>query len=421
MIRHLLLAALFLSTISGAYALPADENLIKAPEMVTHVRELVNTVTGQIRQSLPDSQSEWEKFSQKGEGSFKSGNFGEAEKQLNLAFKEAQKTTPPDKRLALSYNNLAVLYTARAQAAKAEPLFEKSVREMGKLLGAENPEVLMSLARLGQFYVLQDKSAKADALCTRLVPLVDKKLKLDERVNDGLKQLQAFYSSERQFGTALEAIKKAKEASDTVFANQHLELAMALDNFAASYKIRKKYAPAEQLFKRSLEIREKSLAPDHMAVAVSYGNLASLYYVQGKYSEAAPLFTRAIDILDKRNAPDARAVTALAGCYEGEGKCDQAETLYLKALSNLEKTCRPGNPEIARTCNALGMLYRKQGKFAQAEPFLKRSLNIAEGMNGPQHSALIPLLENYADVLRKNNKAPQADQLIARAKAIRGM
>jgi tetratricopeptide (TPR) repeat protein len=421
MMRYLIIAAVFLGTISGAYALPADENLIKSPEMVTRVRELMNSVTGQIRQALPDSQSDWEKCSQKGEGAFKSGNFGEAEKQLNLALKEAQKTTPPDKRLALSYHNLGVLYAARAQAAKAEPMFEKAVRELGKLQGPENPDVLINLARLGQFYVLQDKSTKADALCSKLVPLVDKKLKLDERVNEGLKQLHAFYSSDRQFGAALEALKKAQEATNQVFANQHLELAMSLDNFAAAYKIRKKYPPSEQLFKRALEIREKSLAADHMAVAVSYGNLASVYYVQGKYSEAAPLFTRAIDILEKRNVSDAKAVSELAGCYEGEGKCQQAENLYLKALSNLEKTARPGNPEIGRACNALAMFYRKQGKFAQAEPLLKRSLSIAEGMNGPQHSALVPLLENYADVLRKNNKAPQADQLIARAKAIRGM
>jgi tetratricopeptide (TPR) repeat protein len=421
MIRLLLALTLLLTTISGAHALPADENLIKSPEMVTRIRDLLNTTTGQIRQALPDSQSEWEKLSQNGERAFKNGNFGEADKQLNLALKEAQKANASDKRLALSYHNLAVLYTARAQPAKAEPLFEKAVRELGKLQGAENPDVLISLARLGQFYVLQDKHAKADALCTRLIPMVDKKLKLDDRVNDGLKQLHAFYSSDKQFGPALEALKKAQAATDQVFANQHLELAMSLDNFAAAYKIKKKLQPAEQLFKRSLEIREKSLSGDHMAVAVSYGNLAGLYYAQGKYTEAAPLYSRAIEILDKRNVADPNAVADLAGCYLGEGKCEQAEALYLKAIASLEKSSGAGNPQIGKTCAALAALYKRQGKFAQAEPLLKRSLAIAEGMNGPQHSALIPLLENYAEVLRKNNKLPQADQLVARARAIRGM
>src|SRR5439155_1937799 len=99
-------------------------------------------------------------------------------------------------------------------------------------------------------------------------------------VNDGLKQLNSFYSSDKDFAGALDALKKTQEATDRAFANQHLELAMSLDNFAAAYKLRKKYTPAEQLFKRALEIRDKSLTPEHMAIAVSCGNLASLYYAQ---------------------------------------------------------------------------------------------------------------------------------------------
>src|SRR5438874_10543860 len=47
MIRPLLATAIMLSTTSGAVALPADESLVKSPEMVTHVRELLNPLTGQ--------------------------------------------------------------------------------------------------------------------------------------------------------------------------------------------------------------------------------------------------------------------------------------------------------------------------------------------------------------------------------------
>ncbi|CAN0113270.1 unnamed protein product, partial [Ectocarpus sp. 12 AP-2014] len=51
-------------------------------------------------------------------------------------------------------------------------------------------------------------------------------------------------------------------------------------------------------------IREKALGPDHPDVASCLNNLAGLRQSQGKYDEAEPLYIRAVAIREKALGPD---------------------------------------------------------------------------------------------------------------------
>ena len=73
-----------------------------------------------------------------------------------------------------------------------------------------------------------------------------------------------------------------------------------------------------------MAICEKALGPDHHNTATTLNNLAELYKSQGKYDEAEPLYERALAICEKALGPDhpetAASLNNLATLREEQSK-----------------------------------------------------------------------------------------------------
>ncbi len=69
----------------------------------------------------------WETYAAAGVKALQQGNYPEAEKQLEAAFKEAEGFGPQDPRLATSLNNLAMVYRLLGKYAEAEPLNKRAL------------------------------------------------------------------------------------------------------------------------------------------------------------------------------------------------------------------------------------------------------------------------------------------------------
>ncbi len=79
-----------------------------------------------------------------------------------------------------------------------------------------------------------------------------------------------------------------------------------------------------------------------------------------------------------------------------------------------------------RTCanhldclNNLAELYQAQGNYADAEPLYQRSRTILERALGLEHPNVAQSLENYAALLRKTGRPKKAAKMEAHANAIR--
>jgi tetratricopeptide (TPR) repeat protein len=62
--------------------------------------------------------------------------------------------------------------------------------------------------------------------------------------------------------------------------------------------------------------------------------------------------------------------------YADQGKLDEAEKIYIRALEGSEKALGAEHPSTLRTVNNLGMLYTDQGKLDEAEILVKRATQI---------------------------------------------
>ena len=102
-----------------------------------------------------------------------------------------------------------------------------------------------------------------------------------------------------------------------------------------------------------MKITEKALGPDHPSVSTTLNNLAGLLESQGKYEEAEPLYRRALKIYEKALGPDhpsvATTLNNLATLYKSQGKYEEAEPLYRRALKIIKEKLGENHPNY-RTC-----------------------------------------------------------------------
>src|SRR5262249_4944901 len=101
-----------------------------------------------------------------------------------------------------------------------------------------------------------------------------------------------------------------------------------------------------------------------------------------------------------------------AGGYRDDprplGKYGEAEGLYKRALTILEKALGANHPDVAWTLNDLALVYRGQGKYGEAEALFKRALTIREKALGASHAHVGQTLNNLANVYRDQGKYDEA-------------
>ncbi len=103
----------------------------------------------------------WERYNDAGAEAYEQGRYTEAEKQFIAAHEEAKKFGPEDPRLAMIFSNLAALYRAQGQYAKAEPLYQRAVAIMEKALGTDHPNVATSLENYAELLRNMNRETEA--------------------------------------------------------------------------------------------------------------------------------------------------------------------------------------------------------------------------------------------------------------------
>ncbi|KAJ8598954.1 hypothetical protein CTAYLR_009933 [Chrysophaeum taylorii] len=161
------------------------------------------------------------------------------------------------------------------------------------------------------------------------------------------------------------------------------------------------------------------LPPGEREASPLINELALLLRDQGKLEEAEPLFRRAIEIGKVtlgENHPDlAKWRSNLGGLLEHQGKYDEAEPLYRRAIEIGKVTLGENHPGLATWLNNLGGLLHKKGKLEEAEPLFRRALKIDEEALGPSHPMVATDLNNLAVFMSNQGKLEEAELMFRRA------
>jgi tetratricopeptide (TPR) repeat protein len=238
-------------------------------------------------------------------------------------------------------------------------------------------------------------------------------------------------------------------------------LAESLDDLGDLYFAQGKYALAEPLLVRALAITEKIYGHGSLQAASGLLYLADLENLRGSSAEAKRLYQKGLSILEShgRTIDLASRLNEVALLYQSQGRDDDAEQAYLRALALTERSFGKEHPLVASRLDDLALLYQSQGRYAlaeplylraleileknqsraldgplgdlalfyeaqerygEAEPFYRKALAWTEQTFGPRSRRLVPILENYASLLRRLHREAQAEPLERRARIISG-
>ncbi len=336
-----------------------------------------------------------------------------------------EKALGPDRaEVAASLNNLALLFYAKRQYAKAEPLMVRALAIHEKLVGPTHALVAGDLYNLAEVYRAQGQSANAEPALVRAVAIFEKELGPEHPdLASSLNNLALVYRAQGQYAKAETLMVRVLAIGEKAFGPDHPEVATSLNNLGLLYRDQGQYSKAEPILMRALAIREKALGPDHPDVGGSLNNLAFVYSDQGQYAKAEPLLVRAVAIREKALGPEhplvANLLNNLAELYRSQGQLAKAEPILVRALAIREKALRPEHPDVAASLNNLAELYRAQGQYAKAEPLFARALAIREKELGPEHPLVAASVNDVALLYLDQRQYAKAELLYVRALAIR--
>ncbi|KAG9331548.1 hypothetical protein JZ751_018859 [Albula glossodonta] len=252
-------------------------------------------------------------------------------------------------------HNLVIQYASQGRYEVAVPLCKQALEDLEKSSGHSHPDVATMLNILALVYRDQNKYKEAANLLNDALAIREKTLGMDHPAVSTPASLTSC--------SVPPIIKQTSWALGLCFSKAQFwwlgRVAATLNNLAVLYGKRGKYKEAEPLCKRALEIREKVrqswpitsephsatvlmsqrkvLGTDHPDVAKQLNNLALLCQNQGKYQEVEQYYERALHIYQSRLGPDdanvAKTKNNLASCYLKQGKYRQAEALYKEILT----------------------------------------------------------------------------------------
>uniref|UniRef100_A0A8C7YGE7 Kinesin light chain n=1 Tax=Oryzias sinensis TaxID=183150 RepID=A0A8C7YGE7_9TELE len=180
------------------------------------------------------------------------------------------------------------------------------------------------------------------------------------------------YASQGRYEVAVPLCKQALEDLEKTSGHDHPDVATMLNILALVYRDQNKYKEAANLLNDALAIREKTLGKDHPAVRVATANQLSL--IVGT-DGCKCLFS--VKVLGKDHPDVAKQLNNLALLCQNQGKYDEVEYYYMRALEIYQTQLGPDDPNVAKTKNNLASCYLKQSKFKQAETLYKEILTRA--------------------------------------------
>jgi tetratricopeptide (TPR) repeat protein len=288
------------------------------------------------------------------------------------------------------FNELGVLFDAKADYAQAETLKRRALAVVEKIYGSDHPGVAIRLNNLALLLQRTNRLAEAEPLMRRALKIDEKSYGPDHpQVAIDLNNLSELLRATNRFAEAEPLILGALKIDEKTYGPDQPSVAIRLNNLALLLQDTNRLAEAEPLMRRALKIDEKSYGPDHPNVAIRLNNLALLLLATDRLVEAEPLMRRALKIDEKSYGPDhpnvAIRLNNLAQLLRATNRLVEAEPLMRRALKIDEESYGPDHPNVAIRLNNLALLLLATDRLAEAEPMMRRALAIFETSLGQDH------------------------------------
>ncbi len=308
-----------------------------------------------------------------------------------------------------TYMDLGLYPEAQAHFRRARDLYSQA-------LGAENPDTLRAISRLGAIAYTLGKYPEAESLLRTALDGQRRILGFDHPDSlYSLNNLAITYASEGKYAEAEPLQRQTLEIRRRVLGATNAGTLAAMHNLANLYYAQGKYAEAAKVGQQTVEIQRRVLGPEHPGTLSSMTNLANAYDSEGKHTEAEALYRQTLDaqrrVLGNEHPDTLRTMANLATVYAEDGRYAQAEPLQKQTLESQRRVLGAEHPETLMSMGSLSIIYTMEGRYAAAESLLMQALEAERRQAGPEHPNTLNYMDNLANVFGLEGKFEQAEQL----------
>ncbi len=286
------------------------------------------------------------------------------------------------RRYATSLLQLAVIYDAMGDYAKAAEINKRAINIDRVVVGVINPDYAVCAQNLGESY--RKMGDFADAL--RFDTLASNTLRntlgpRDQNYGVSLNNLGALYSEIGDNEAAEPMFTKALVIYRATYGEKSEKYSGCLNNLGLLYAATKNYSKAELSYKLALSIEKDVLGDSSPSCAATLYNLARLYEEIGEDAKAEPVCRQACAIgksaIGENHPTYAKYLTALGITSYDLGEYDKAESLVKQASAIDERSLGKSNLAYAADLSNLATIEAATGKYAGAAPLAQQALDIA--------------------------------------------
>lgn len=235
--------------------------------------------------------------------------------------------------------------------------------------------------------------------------------------------LGTFYLSRNEYNLALHWFHKCLQITQAQFGDEHLDIALSLNNVAITYLLRGQYQEAEPLLLQSLKIRQKLLAKEHYDIALNLNNLAEIYRHKSCYSDAQSLYLQALKMRhifsEKQQSLIVSILNNIGLSLNDQGNYEEAEQYFVQSLEIGKEILGIEHPKYILTLNNLALAYQGQARLYESVQCFLKALEMGIMLIGTDHPDIALILNNLADLYRFLGHYEEAESMFFQALEMR--
>ncbi len=321
-------------------------------------------------------------------------------------------------------DTIGSVYTSLGLYNQAKSLLMSSLEKRQSAADVTDTDVAKSLYNLAQLLTEQADLKQAEIHYQEAIKILEKSGEDDKLLVNNYAGLAELYFRMSKYKNAEGLLINVLDAQRTMFGENSLETAEAVEELGLNYFDQGNYAESEKLLRQSLAVRKIIFGEiPHPDWADNLNNLGSLLNDKGDFEQADILYNQALDmykILFGDSHPEVAGIyNNLAYLNHDRKKYEVAEKMYRKAISILKKVHGDAHPEIAITMNNLSYLLHDKGQTEAAIDMVDLALQMAVKSLGGRHHNVAGYSATKARWLAEAGEYEQSVLILKEALSIR--
>ena len=201
--------------------------------------------------------------------------------------------------------SLVAIFTLRGLWQDAEELNVQVMETRKRVLGAEHPDTLISIANLASTYRNQGRWKKAEELEVQVMKTRKRVLGAEHPFTlISIANLASTYRNQGRWKETEELDVQVMKTRKRVLGAEHPDTLISISNLASTFWSQGRWKEAEELEVQVLKTKKRVLGAEHPDTLISIANLAHTYYAQRHKSKAIRLMGDVVSCRIKKIGAD---------------------------------------------------------------------------------------------------------------------